>query len=155
MEIILTKLANGALVPANEAEAEKIRKIKTGAGVRVTLTQMRNYDHHKKWFALAQYAFDVWADLQGPVEHKGQQIHPNFDRFRKDLIILAGYYTVVFNVRGEMRLEAKSISFGSMSQDEFDSLYSATIQAILTKILHGRIDEEQLNNYVNNVMSFD
>ena len=155
MEIILVKLSGGVLAPANDAEAEKLKKIKSGAGVRVQLTQMRNYEHHKKWFALAGYAFEMWSDLHDPVIHKGQQIKPNFDRFRKDLTILSGYYDTTYNVRGELRLEAKSISFGSMPQDEFERLYSATIDAILTKILHGAISEEQLNNYVNQVMSFD
>lgn len=156
MEIILTKMANGMLAPATEEEAEKLKKVKAGRGVRVQLTQIRNYEFHKRWFALATYAFQMWSDIKGPMEHKGQQIQPNFDRFRKDLVILAGYYDTVFNVRGELRLEAKSISFGNMGQDEFEKLYSATINAVLGKILSGSgLTEEKLRNYVDQVMSFD
>lgn len=156
MEIILTKMANGMLAPATEMEAEKLKKVKAGRGVRVQLTQIRNYEFHKRWFALVTYAFEMWSDIKGPMEHKGQQIQPNFKRFRKDLTILAGYYETVFNVRGELRLEAKSISFGSMGQDEFEMLYSATINAVLGKILTGSgLTEEKLRNYVDQVMSFD
>lgn len=156
MDIVLTKLANGMLAPATEADAEQLKKVKQGAGVRVQLTRIRNYEYHKRWFALVQYAFEMWSDIKGPMEYKGQQIQPNFDRFRKDLVILAGYYDTVFNVRGELRLEAKSISFGSMGQDEFERLYSATINAVLTKILTGSgLSEEKLRNYVDQVMSFD
>lgn len=156
MEIILTKMANGMLAPATEEDAEKLKKVKAGRGVRVQLTQIRNYEFHKRWFALVTYAFEMWSDIKGPMEHKGQQIQPNFNRFRKDLTILAGYYETVFNVRGELRLEAKSISFGSMEQDEFERLYSATINAVLSKILTGSgLTEEKLRNYVDQVMSFD
>lgn len=156
MEIVLTKLANGTLAPASEADAELLKKVKRGAGVRVQLTQMRNYRFRRKWFALVGYAFEMWSDISGPIEYRGQQVQPNFDRFRKDLTILAGYHNVVFNVRGEFRLEAKSISFGQMTEEEFEKLYSATIQAILTKILSGSgLSEEKLRNYVDQVMSFD
>lgn len=156
MDIVLTKLPNGTLAPASDSDAEQLKKVKTGAGVRVQLTRMRNYEFHKRWFALANYAFEMWSDIKGPMEYRGQQIQPNFNRFRKDLTILAGYYETVFNVRGEMRLEAKSLSFGSMGQDEFERLYSATIQAVLSKILTGcGLSEEKLRNYVDQVMSFD
>lgn len=156
MDIVLTKLPNGTLAPATEEDAEKLKKVKAGRGVTVKLTQIRNYEFHKKWFALAKFAFDMWVDTVGPQECRGQQVQPNFQRFRKDLTILAGYYDVVFNVRSEMRLEAKSISFGSMTQDEFEGLFSATIQAILTRVLaNSGLTEEKLRHYVDNVMAFD
>lgn len=156
MEIILTKLPNGMLAPATEADADLLKKVKAGAGVRVELKRIRNYQFHKRWFALVSYAFDMWSEITGPVEYRGEVIQPNMDRFRKDLTILAGYYDRVFNVRGEMRLEARSISFANMSQEDFERLYSATIDAVLGKVLTGtRLTEEQLRNYVDQVMSFD
>lgn len=156
MDITLTKLPNGVLAPATPDDAELLKKIKAGQGVRVQLTQIRNYPFHKKWFALANYAFEMWSELGPPIMHKGERVKPNFERFRKDLVIMAGYYDVVFNIKNELRMEAKSISFGKMKQDEFDKLYSATIDAILTKILSGTgLTEEKLRHYVDNVMAFD
>lgn len=48
MDIVLTKLANGMLAPATEADAEQLKKVKQGAGVRVQLTRIRNYEYHKR-----------------------------------------------------------------------------------------------------------
>lgn len=54
-----------------------------------------------------------------------------------------------------MRLEAKSISFANMSEEEFEALYSETINVILAKILGGtRMTEEQLRNHVDNVLAY-
>ena len=156
MEIVVVKMPNGVLAPATDEDVEKIRKIKAGAGVRLTATKIRNYEHHKKYFALVSYAFEIWSELHGDVVYKGERIAPNFDRFRKDLTIMTGHYERTFNVRGEMRLDARSISFANMAQDEFEKLYSKTIDVILSKILAGHgLTEEKLRNYVDNVMSFD
>jgi hypothetical protein len=81
-------------------------------------------------------AFDAWCE-QLPACHivHGRVVKPSRDRFRKDLTIMAGFYEPVWNARGEVRLEPKSIAFGSMSEDEFARLFSATIDVILQKIL--------------------
>lgn len=155
-EAILVKLPNGALAPDSEEGAELLRGFKVGQGIRCSLTRVRNYQFHKKWFALAKYAFDIWADTMPRMEFRGQQVQPNFDRFRKDLIILAGYYEPVFNARGELRVEPKSISFANMGEEEFEKLFSATIDAILQKVLTGTdIDERTLRNHVDNILRFD
>lgn len=57
------------------------------------------------------------------------------ERFRKDLIILAGFYEPTVNIRSEVRLEAKSISFAVMDEIEFERLYNATVDVILRRIL--------------------
>ena len=80
---------------------------------------------------------------------------PDFDRFRKDLIILTGNFTAVYNARGEVRVEAKSISFAGMDEAGFEKLYSKTIDVILGKILAGgRMTEDQLRNHVENVLHY-
>lgn len=154
-ELICIRQPGGALVPATDEDAEALRKIKAGAAVRVEVKQIRNYKFLQKWFTLAKYAFDLWVERVPPKEYKGQPVKPNFDRFRKDLIILAGHYDATFNAKGEIRLEAKSISFASMGEDDFEKLYSDTIDVILQKILAGtRLTEEQLRNHVDNVLAY-
>lgn len=156
VEMILTKAANGTLMPTGPGEAEELAKIKVGAAVRCSLVRMRNPIFHRKWFALAGYAYEMWRDTMPTVKHKGEAVQPNFERFRKDLTILAGFYDTVFNVHGELRLEAQSISFSNMDGEVFEKLYSATINAILQKILTRQgLTEEKLRNYVDQVMSFD
>jgi hypothetical protein len=156
MEVILHKLPNGSMAPTNEEEAEKLKRLRVGAGVRCDVKQMRNYKFHKKWFVLAQYAYEMWKDGAEPVFYKGEEVQPNFERFRKDLTIMAGYFDVEFNVQGELRLAAKSISFANMEEAEFALLFSATLDAILRKILtRPDIDEAKLRKYVDEVMRFD
>jgi hypothetical protein len=154
-ELIMIRQPGGALVPATDEDAEALQKIKAGAAVRVEVKQIRNYKFLQKWFTLAHYAFDIWAETVPPQEYKGQPVQASFDRFRKDLIILAGYFDAVYNARGEVRVEAKSISFGSMGEDEFETLYSKTIDVILAKILGGTgMTEDQLRGHVDNVLRY-
>lgn len=156
MEVLLKRMPGGILIPADEESAEELIKVKVGRILRAKVTQMRNYEFHKKWFALMLFAYDVWVETVPRLQYKGQDVLPNKERFRHDLIILAGYYDPVFNVRGELRLEAKSISFGSMAQDEFEKLYSATIDAVLANILaSSRITREDVERHVATVMQFD
>lgn len=155
MEVMLTKGPGGALVPLDDDEAAKIARIKAGAVVRAEIAQMRNGAFFRKWWVLAKYAFDLWSETVEPIEYRGQKVRPEFQRFRKDLTIMAGYYNPVFNARGELRLEAKSIAWASMSEEEFDRLYSATIDVVLGKILEpGAMTEAQLKSHVENVLRF-
>lgn len=154
-EIFLVKLPNGTLAPDNDEAVEQIAKLKGGQAVRCDVTKQRNYLFLKKWFALVKCAFDIWADRMPRMEYRGQQVQPNFDRFRKDVIVLAGYYDPVFNARGELRVEPKSISFSSMDEVEFERLYSATLDAILGKVLSGSgVDERTLRDHVDRVLRF-
>lgn len=154
-ELVMIRQPGGALVPATDEDAEALRKIKAGAAVRVEVKQIRNYKFLQKWFTLAKYAFDLWVERVPPKEYKGQPVKPNFDRFRKDLVILAGHYDATFNAKGEIRLEAKSISFASMGEEEFEKLYSDTIDVVLQKILTGtKLTEDQLRNHVEAVLAY-
>ena len=154
-ELIMIRLHGGGLIPATDEDAEALRKIKAGTAVRVEVRQIRNYKFLQKWFTLAKYAFDIWSETVPPQEYKGHPVRPSFDRFRKDLIILSGRFDATYNARGEVRLEAKSISFASMSEDDFERLYSETISVVLGKILGGtRMTEDQLRNHVDNVLAY-
>ena len=51
-----------------------------------------------------------------------------------DMIIQAGYYDQVFDLAGNFGIEARSISFGKMDQEEFEQCYSALINVALKQI---------------------
>jgi len=78
----------------------------------------------------------------------------NFDRFRKDIAILAGFYEATFRLNGDVRLEAKSISFHSMSEDEFEELYTKTIDVIVKHVLNNYTDE-MLRSVLEQVEAFE
>lgn len=150
-EIVLTKAANGALLPVDQQAQEYVSKLKLGAGIRVTAKQHRNPGFHRKYFALLNLAFDAWEP--GDKQYKGEPVRKNFDQFRNDITVLAGYYEMAVTLKGETRLTAKSISFASMKQDDFERLYSATIDVVLSRVLKN-YSRDDLENVVNQLIGF-
>jgi hypothetical protein len=140
-----------SFVPADEISATTMEGMTPNAEFKADLTRPRNMSYHRRFFALLKVAFDAWE--QPAVEHKGQLIEKNFERFRKDLTILCGHYETVVNIKGELRLEAKSISFASMDQQAFEKLYSTAIDAILKHILTNYTAED-LNEQVEKILEF-
>ena len=93
-----------------------------------------------KYFALLNFAFENWEPTCLVKEARNAvRLSPekNFDQFREDIIILAGFYNTFWRVDGTPRIKAKSISFGSMDEIEFEKLYTATIDAIVKHVLTG------------------
>lgn len=155
-ELLMTKTPSGALMPASEEEAEKLRKIKSGATVRCDIRQMRNYQFHKKFFSLVKFLFDIWEEGVPRRLYRGVEVQPNLDRFRKDLIILSGRYDATYNVRNEVRLEAKSISFANMSEEEFERLFSDVINIALERVINRPdLSEEKIREYCDQLMQYD
>lgn len=151
--VYLRKTISG-LVPDREEDAELIRRFKVGSVVKAEITHPRNLRFFRKWFALVKVAFGLWEETGIHATHKGQTILPNFEKFRKDVTILAGHCHPVINVNGELRLEADSISFSHMDEETFERLYSATLTAIVHRVMRGRISEERLREMAERVEEF-
>ena len=155
MDVFCVKVAGG-LAPAGEDEAEKLRGLKAGAAVRVKVTRETNAKFRRKWWALAKFAFDLWRELMPEQEYRGQAVQACFERFRKDLTILAGRFHPVWTVKGEMRVEADSLSWASMDDETFEKFYSATIDAVLSKILtNTKLTDADLRAHVERALEFD
>jgi hypothetical protein len=150
-EIVLMKVSN-ILVPHDEAAAAFIQKMKAGELTHADFKRVRNYKFHKKYFALLDFAFEQW-EPSGELAYKGMPVAKNKERFRKDLIILAGFYESTVNLRSEVRLEAKSISFAQMDEVEFEQLYNATVDVVLRRILT-RYTRQDLDNVINQLLAF-
>lgn len=152
----MRKLANGALVPQDDEAAEQLKHVRTGDGVRVTVVRVRNYKFLQKFHVLVGVLFDIWCETAPRMQYKGQDIAPNKEKFRGDLTILCGYYDAVFGVRGELQLKPKSISFASMSEDEFEGLFSKAIDVGLSRILN-RPDwtPEKIRQACEDLLQFD
>jgi hypothetical protein len=151
MEIVLAKAANGSLVPVDPQGVEAIAKMKLGQGVKVQMTRHNNVKFHRKIFALANLAYEAWTPVAK--EHKGVPIEKNFDQFREDITILAGFYETRVRVNGETRYIAKSWSFSSMPDDEKDRLYNSIINVILKHVLTN-YTRDDLDNVVEQVLRF-
>ncbi len=143
-EIFVRKIGN-MLFPADVQAKEWIENQKNG-DYKVKITGQRNSKFHRKYFELLNVAFDAWD-----VDY---EIYKNFDVFRKNIAILSGFYTQAYDIKGNIVLEAKSISFSEMEEPEFQVLYTKTINVILKHVLHN-YTKDDLDLVVNNVLSFD
>lgn len=151
-EIILMKGAGNILVPHDEEAAKFIERCKTGQLLRSEYKRVRNYQFHKKYFALIKFAFDQWEPTDG-LTYKGMPVQKNLKRFRKDIAILSGFFETTVNINGEVRLEAKSISFSQMDEYEFEELYQATITLVLNRVLKN-YTRDDLERVIEQLMHF-
>lgn len=110
--IFACKYDGKALVPYFTSGHDQSRKLKKGQLYECEIKQPRNYQFHKKFFALLNLAFD------------NQDFTGDFEIFRKAILIEAGYSETLVNKNtGEVHVFAKSLSFGKMSEDEFQKVY--------------------------------
>lgn len=65
---------------------------------------------------------------------------------------MAGHYIQTWTLDGEMRLRAKSISFAAMDDAEFEQVYGSVADVILTKVLTGYRDREELDRVVEHIV---
>lgn len=153
MEIMFLKGAGGVLIPMDEDEEAKLERYKTGDVIKVSAVAMRNGRFFRKFWALAKLGFDMFTERTEPKQYKGMEVQHNFDAFRKDLIVLAGYYTPVYRMDGTFKLEAQSISFASMNEETFEKLYSETINVILKNIVP-HMSERDIRRSVDKVLQY-
>ena len=146
MKIYLRKVGNTYIVDDGDDS-----NIKNGEVVSCEIKRPRNYEFHKKFMSLLTYAFGVWEP--GKLEYHGKVVGKSFDRFRKDITILAGYYELTTDIKGEPKAEAKSISFASMEADDFEVLYSKTIDVILKHVLTN-YTREDVDRVIDNLIGF-
>ena len=153
-EIMMIRDDKGRLVCADSDASEALSSVRTGETVSVTIKRSRNLAFHRKAFALFKLAFDMWDAPE--LEYKGEKIAKNFDRFRKDITILAGHYTASVNVRGEVRLDAKSLSFSSMDGVEFAAVYDSILSTVWDRVLRnaGYTSESEINKAVEELLRF-
>ena len=151
MKAFLRKLPGGIMRPDDEQSMEALKTIAVGAVVSVEWRHPRNYKFLKKFFKMLEVGFDAWEPAEQ--EFKGLPVQKNPDRFRRDVIIAAGYYDMVVNIKGEIRAEAKSIAFGNMSEEEFGKLYNAVADVLLHKILK-HYSKNDLESVVQELLGF-
>lgn len=129
MKINMIKSPGGNLFPAHDRDAEKLIRFKSGEHYEIEIKLGRNYKFHKKVFAFFNFCFEHWGG-----DNEFQDEAKQFDVFRANLTVLAGYYDSFYSIKGERRIEAKSLSYSSMSQEEFERLYIALTNAALKNI---------------------
>ncbi len=132
MKIEVRKEAGGVLHPVSDMDADALTKFKTGEQYQIEIKRTRNPAFHRKTFAFFNFCYAHWQGDREFMDERGQ-----FDVFRNNLTVTAGFYNEYYNLKGEVRIEAKSLSYGSMDADEFESHYQALIAAAMRHIFVG------------------
>lgn len=157
MDLLFTKGQSG-LIPACEESADWLRKKKLGATILVDPREPRNGAYFRKWWALVKLGYDYWSEGAATIEYKGKPVLPEFDRFRQDVTISAGFYYPVVNLKGEVRIEAESLKWAAMTEERFDQLYEATIRVLLARVFNGKVcptwSEEELRGVAAQILEF-
>jgi hypothetical protein len=131
MKINLVKTSMG-LKPIDDEDIRKLKKIEEGEIVVAEYKLARNYRFHKKYFALIKL---MWEN---------DSLDLTQERYRKEVEMAAGYFDSYLGLDGGIRREARSISFASMDEEEFNSLYQDILQVacLRLKVDEGTITEE-------------
>lgn len=157
MELLFQKGATG-LIPACEESTEWLRKKKIGSTILVDPREMRNGAFFRKWWALVKLGYDYWSEAAATIEFRGQPVLPEFDRFRKDVTIMAGFYRPVVNLKGEVRVEPESLQWAKMTEERFAKLFDATIQVMLQRVFNGEVckqwTEAELRSVADQILQF-
>jgi len=136
MKFLVKKTIYG-LVPVFNSDHEKLKesKLKIGEVYEVDIKKKRNYQFHKKYFALLNLCFE------------NQEHFELFDDLRDYVTVKSGYYRKITMPNGYEDIKPKSISFAKMDEIEFDDLYQKTITVVCNFI--GIEKEELLNEILN------
>jgi hypothetical protein len=139
------------LIPSDEQTRDWLAKKKLGATIQCNATEMRNGAFFRKWWSLINLAYDHWKDDAETIEFQGERVQPNFDRFRKDVTISAGFFYPVVNLKGEVRIEPESLKWSQMDEDRFNKLYDATISVLLQRVFNGRVCRTMSENELRSI----
>jgi hypothetical protein len=119
-EIFMVKSLGGKFTPAHDSDLELAKQLKIGDVYKFTFTKPRNYEFHKKFFALIKLVFD------------NQDHYTNIEDLRHDLTVEAGYKVEKVNrFTGEVRYKAESINFASMDEVRFSTLYQKMLDTVI------------------------
>lgn len=142
MKLNLLNTPSG-LKPLYDEDYEEKRKLKLGVVYSAEIRIPRNYKFHKKFFALLNTA---WAYLPERTQNGFRSING----FRQYLTVAAGHYDTFFSPSRKEFVEIpKSISFGSMSEEEFEELYE-NVYRVIFSIIGKYVNEEDFKTNLAN-----
>ncbi|MDW6094034.1 DUF1367 family protein [Vibrio rhizosphaerae] len=141
------------LKPLGSDDLDLMQKVPLGSLLECDFSQKRNPKFHRKFFALLNLGYEYWEPETK--EWRGHRAVKNFEVYREQITILAGYFEATYNLDGSVKVRAKSISFANMDEIEFQELYSKVLDITWNKVLSGIFaDKQQLENVVNQLMNF-
>lgn len=159
--ITLVKLPDGSLRGMSEADQvayknfkTRLNKLEEGELCSIEAKLPRNSRFHRKFFAMLNLGFDAWEPERKHKTYKGREVQKNFEIFRSDVLIAAGFYEQTFGLDGRLRLDAKSISFSRMEEPEFSEVYNRCLDVLLQDVLSTYAGREEVNQVIEKMLRF-
>lgn len=126
-----------------DSDYDEKQRLRIGSVVNCTISQKRNYEHHKKFFALVRLTF------QNLPEHLQQMLNI---RSEEDMLTCLkldlGYATTIWYGTRQV-VVPKSISFAQMDQTEFERFYDRAIDMVLGLYLRGTNRQDLIEEVEN------
>jgi uncharacterized protein DUF1367 len=145
-------------IPVRIDDKEWMEGLKNGAAFYFkSAKKCRNPHFLRKYFAMLRHAFEHW-EPEIPEEHKVRNFkvppEKDFDRFREEMQILAGFYKLAFRTDGGLTKIATSISFDEMEDDaDFQKVYNA-VANVLIKVILTNYTYDDLDRVVSELIRF-
>lgn len=130
----------GGLAPVDDLAREAIGAYGAGEILRIKLHRDRNPRHHRLFFGLLKLVFD------------NQDKYLSQEALRFAITVQAGYVDEIRLSKDRVALKPKSISWGSMDQNDFKLFYDAALKAIpelLPSLAHVDWERELLTSGVD------
>jgi hypothetical protein len=123
-----------AFLPASQSDMDILYQFKENEPFKVKVTKARNYENHKRFFALLKLGFENQESFTAP------------EWFRTFITMKAGYVESCQGPDGNWMFRPKSIAFDKLDELEFRELYRAVSQQILD---YCKISQKQLEDNLN------
>ena len=134
MKILLQNTSRG-LIPMYDSDFEEKKKLKIGQVYSCEIKHPRNPLFHRKFFAMIRMAHHNLP------EHL-QSIYPTEEKLRKSLLVMAGFCEVGYTMDGIEILTPASISYSSMDNNKFQSVYNGILDVLLKYVFIGSTYEQ-------------
>lgn len=135
MKILCVVTENG-LVPKYESDREEFKALKRNTDVLVECGQKRNYEFHKKFFALLKLTYENFPEWL----EDSLNVH-SVEDLRTRLKVDLGIYEVS-HYGNQSVIIPKSIAFDRMDETEFEKFYKNSVNYILKNYLKGVTNEQ-------------
>ena len=123
MKLMLQNTYNG-LIPMYDNDYDERKKLKIGEVYEAQIKLIRNYEFHKKYFALINCAWSLQSEQR-------QKQFKNVNLFRKSIELSAGHCELVYSHKLREFIEVpKSIAFDKVDEAEFQEIYKSVRNVI-------------------------
>jgi hypothetical protein len=155
MKNLWMKRIGKTLVPIDEHTDERMADIKEGIRLKVSCVYPRDVEQHNRFFAMLRFAFDYW---EPPAMQIGNMSAvKEFETFRENVIVMAGFRYPVINTDGSFTWKAKSISFDDMAPEDFNKCYQACFSVLYDMVLSSveGMSLHEINMALNKITKFE